>query len=759
MAEYQYAPLKKGEFRLLRFRSGQEDSSQDFALDIIHRNMKDSADMAEQGGYVAISYAWDTSFAVGESAQAAVSPPDCFSILPPGLRLWTRVQEPRRPRVAIGDENAFRIVTPTLHALLSTLYGKVSQLFWIDQLCINQDDKDEKEIQVENMGQIYSGAQKVVVWLGPEENPATGTEGSDAAINFLHHLCRELEVYGLPANNESPARYQEVVEALNATIKSPDVHPLIDRSIFLETMKARLLGFPFDAVARFLERRWFTRIWTIQEVCLAKEVVFICGNKKILWSVLRDAASILALFDLVYGSNAGGIRNEFDADAISRFSAKLGLLNVKRVAHLVRTRRSLVDYNEKHTLLSLVKRFNVNTDVLLLGASDRRDRIFGLLGMATKGFDMKRKYKRQVEYVYTKFAAQEITAGNIDLLALSSSSKSLPETLFPSLPSMFGRPLQGILQKLLPHDALCRFPTWVPDWDPPLRGSLRRPYGFNGDLNPLFSAGRDVKQNISFCDNVLKVQGKLIDVVDETSDTFVQLDPNLKNSIDAHCCVYYLKDIERLCVKARSKKTSYSDEWLQDASWRVAVGGVATHISKTYCRADEQSFHWREERAFLLRLFLHIHYGSSTWANFNTFRKAHRCNERGLLGSLRSSLRNMSWLASKWLIDLALFVGERRWWEIPLQAIGDLPPSMGQFCGALFDMRDRRAYLTQTGYVGLGPLTLRKGDLIVVLGGGSVPFALRRTWNGKYKLLGEAYCDECMGPEPPAGELVDFELV
>ncbi|KAF2135365.1 uncharacterized protein K452DRAFT_239048, partial [Aplosporella prunicola CBS 121167] len=38
---------------------------------------------------------------------------------------------------------------------------------WIDAICINQNDIPERNSQVEMMGQIYSAAKKVLVWLGP----------------------------------------------------------------------------------------------------------------------------------------------------------------------------------------------------------------------------------------------------------------------------------------------------------------------------------------------------------------------------------------------------------------------------------------------------------------------------------------------------------------------------------------------------------------------------------------------------------------
>lgn len=44
--------------------------------------------------------------------------------------------------------------------------GNVQQLFWIDAICINQSDVDERNRQLRIMDQIYFRATTVVVWLG-----------------------------------------------------------------------------------------------------------------------------------------------------------------------------------------------------------------------------------------------------------------------------------------------------------------------------------------------------------------------------------------------------------------------------------------------------------------------------------------------------------------------------------------------------------------------------------------------------------------
>lgn len=61
-------------------------------------------------------------------------------------------------------------ITPNLfEALLRLRSDDTPRTLWIDALCINQDDLQEKAQQVAHMGRVYSGASQVVVWLGEDE--------------------------------------------------------------------------------------------------------------------------------------------------------------------------------------------------------------------------------------------------------------------------------------------------------------------------------------------------------------------------------------------------------------------------------------------------------------------------------------------------------------------------------------------------------------------------------------------------------------
>ena len=46
-----------------------------------------------------------------------------------------------------------------------------SRLLWVDSICINQTDNDEKNHQVRIMGRIFNSACMVVIWLGEQMVP------------------------------------------------------------------------------------------------------------------------------------------------------------------------------------------------------------------------------------------------------------------------------------------------------------------------------------------------------------------------------------------------------------------------------------------------------------------------------------------------------------------------------------------------------------------------------------------------------------
>jgi hypothetical protein len=121
-------------------------------------------------------------------------------------------------------------ITQNLDLALRHLRDPIqAKVIWIDALCINQEDIDERNYQVPLMGSIYEGASQTTVWLGP-------------------------------AADESDL----VMEAIR-TFNMHDMNPFC---------------LSID-ILRLMTRSWWSRVWVIQEVALAQRVVIQCGMQSI----------------------------------------------------------------------------------------------------------------------------------------------------------------------------------------------------------------------------------------------------------------------------------------------------------------------------------------------------------------------------------------------------------------------------------------------------------------------------------------------
>jgi hypothetical protein len=104
-------------------------------------------------------------------------------------------------------------------ALLALKQPTSSRVLWVDALCINQPDLNERTAQVHQMGHIYHCAHQVLVWLGEE------ADGSREALKAIQALSSQHEMSPLEWNS------------------------LVDRTV---------LSHP---VRTLLRRRYWTRAW------------------------------------------------------------------------------------------------------------------------------------------------------------------------------------------------------------------------------------------------------------------------------------------------------------------------------------------------------------------------------------------------------------------------------------------------------------------------------------------------------------------
>ena len=122
------------------------------------------------------------------------------------------------------------------------------RVLWIDALCVNQKDTNERNHQVTQMGEIYSHAESVIVWLG------VGNSATRSAIAMLSTQASEDWI-------------------IDGHYKPPVTTPWIRVPALLA----------FRALCR---QKYWTRLWIIQEVLLAASIEVQWGDEVCQWSQL-----------------------------------------------------------------------------------------------------------------------------------------------------------------------------------------------------------------------------------------------------------------------------------------------------------------------------------------------------------------------------------------------------------------------------------------------------------------------------------------
>jgi Heterokaryon incompatibility protein (HET) len=136
---------------------------------------------------------------------------------------------------------------------------------WIDAICINQADPIEKGAQISLMGDIYSNASLVFAWLG--KAPAqfdTVLWMNDCFLGSLMQRC------------PPDISWEDHLQMINrGDPKSAGFW------LYCTGLQPREEDWAtcWDILLRFLrDTRWFRRCWILQEFCLARDCLFICGS-------------------------------------------------------------------------------------------------------------------------------------------------------------------------------------------------------------------------------------------------------------------------------------------------------------------------------------------------------------------------------------------------------------------------------------------------------------------------------------------------
>jgi hypothetical protein len=207
-------------------------------------------------------------------------------------------------------------------------------LLWVDAICINQSDADEKTHQVRMMRDIYGRAGNTIIWLGDLE------PGDQDGLSFASALYGRLSRRKEYADRFSEPQLQYFDCAANG-VPSPKHSPT------------------WHSLLKIMSHAWFSRIWVVQELLVSRNPLLHRGQVIIPPNMLLWVALL--------------IRSHYDLrhDCTSRPGVHLNSCCSMAGAY-ARYRT-----NKGHTLMQLL------SECRSMKATDARDRFFALAGIAS----------------------------------------------------------------------------------------------------------------------------------------------------------------------------------------------------------------------------------------------------------------------------------------------------------------------------------------------------------------------------------------
>ncbi|KAI4643618.1 hypothetical protein J4E93_006629 [Alternaria ventricosa] len=141
---------------------------------------------------------------------------------------------------------------------------------WIDALCINQTDVEERNHQVQQMGNIFAGASFVVSWLGNSLETQIFVQAMEQEFDDQAWKTWE-EFYH---SNRSRRSNSEDVEP-NFSSRSAPAYNLIESAYDSKVLDSSLIQKHYHCVAR---NAYWKRAWVTQEIMLANALVVMAGQ-------------------------------------------------------------------------------------------------------------------------------------------------------------------------------------------------------------------------------------------------------------------------------------------------------------------------------------------------------------------------------------------------------------------------------------------------------------------------------------------------
>ncbi|KAF2797108.1 HET-domain-containing protein [Melanomma pulvis-pyrius CBS 109.77] len=648
---YRYTRLEDGHIRLLDLSPGPPESPLMCSLRVTDLmkmvNVVNTIDCQLRGRYEALSYVWGDPKVTEEICCA-------------GQSLFITVN--------LGD------------ALRRLRYIDKVRTLWADALCINQNDNKEKNAQIRLMGLIYWKARLVNIWLGheTEENIKLRSDVAVSLIQATADLDNGTDIADTIARRFRPLGSEVILD-------HDDVH------------------FEWEAARLLFNRPWFRRAWTVQELGLACDAVFYCGNAyfsllqlKLFKRFLRGTGSSFSSFYCLDTGSYGLAENYYNS---TRGNMRLEYGSDPKMAE---------------TFLQVLERART------LECTEPRDAIYAFLGHPSA-------FKSQLldDGPYLWYTSNFLSGATTLIEPDYSADNTVGNLYFElAITAIYKLEIGPELFSHIIHDEKTiewGFPSWVPRWniDDEARAFYIDPtiyYSASGGLShTLFDVVMEEKADST---TKLRLKAQNFDSINfrytlpDASMFTVLKNPFITFVSDIPQCI--LNPIEDLYTEYTAFRST-----LPMTSWEHnnVMSFVVTLTAGLSQHSDHEKFIVEDPETHFVNFCAYRREKAAIWGPV-------------LAADEREHLNIYEGSADHFFDDLTIVAGRRAF------------------------------FFTEKGYIGLGPRIMRDGDQVWLPLGAKMPCVLRPWGDGTYKILGLAYVHDIMEGEAVAGrEEDDFEVI
>ncbi|KAK4446202.1 HET domain-containing protein [Podospora aff. communis PSN243] len=642
MSTYQYQPLPPvAEFgktppftRIIRLASApNRDDPLIAALELV--------DVSNTTPYEALSYTWGTD--------------------PPSDYLW------------LSD---FPLpIKPNLEAALRSLrLPNMVRRVWVDAVCIDQNNVDEKSRQIQYMRLVYKHSARVIVWLGSK---TPGVEQAFAAAQRLSNTLDELETAAgtTRGNNLDP----ETVEA------------------FLTSMTDDLPPTCLHYLNELFERPYWTRTWCIQEVVAAPWAIVRVEDLEISFSELMSTTLIVTEWRAKVAIDKPFIlwhriylqRHPRHPVFPSKVPGSVG--DLLDVLHIARGFQATDIRDKIFALIGICDEglYPALTFTQVEGESNTNRRMQLLRGAITSFHDFMQRHGADPEYGVPRDLRPDYRKEAVDVYV------DMTRFLLRKSPRLLNV-LHHVQHNTDPTLVRDEYPSWVPKWfEPatvfPLKGAFHA-----GQCDGHFRYFSDIHDNPTIgkpvYPRVLSLDGFGVDIVDRVSDVLE---------------FGFSDDRRTIAVIQAAWSQIFGPGFPMFGPNRTAyLHHPNEPLEMAFCNALAAS-----PLGYMTAAMIR----NSRWGNWSNALPANAMEEGKGEGPITDE-------CNKEIAAFLAHISSAGGGEVSVP----LPETCLAFVGAVrMYALNRRLFLTRGGRLGIGPSVMRPGDEAVVLLGGKVPFVLR----------------------------------